>query len=101
MPRSYGGGVVHRHDAVVRCVADIIQNTMGVKTMVEQYIPSLDRIINGRKELAKMDIVFMKDGVAWYVDVVIVTPVFADHGLMHGAANKDVYMLKRAEPYTG
>ena len=94
---KFGGGVVQRHDAVVRCLADIIQNTPGIKTMLEQYVPSLDKMVNGKKELARMDIVFMREGFPCYVDVVIVSPVSSDHGLMNGSANKEGYMLKRAE----
>ena len=58
----YGGGVDHRHAAVARCLADVIQLHSGAKKVfIEQEVPALTRVVNGQSEHARMDLVFTTD----------------------------------------
>ena len=70
-----GRGIVSRHDAIVRCLADIIQKKAGIPTRVEQWIPTMQRTnANGNVEHARLDVVFVQDGQPTYVDVAVVAP---------------------------
>ena len=43
----HGGGVDHRHAAVARCLADVMQSHSGAKVFIEQEVPALTRVVNG------------------------------------------------------
>ena len=54
----YGRGVDRRHEAVARCLVDVIQSHSGTKVFIEQEVPALTRVVNGQSEHARMDLVF-------------------------------------------
>ena len=48
----YGGGVDRRHAAEGRCFADVKQSHSGAKVFIEQEVPALKRVVNGRVSMA-------------------------------------------------
>ena len=93
----HGGGVDHRHAAVGRCLADVIQPHSGVKVFIEQEVPALTRVVNGQTEHARMDLVFNRNGSVTYVDVSIVAPFSCNPSLVSAASTKPGLMAKRAD----
>ena len=89
---------MHRHDAVVRCLADLVQKIGGKQTRVEQWIPTMQRTnARGERECARLDVVFLDNGQPTYLDVAIVAPFSTDPGMLAAAAVKPGYMARRAE----
>ena len=74
-------GVDHRHAAVARCRADVIQTHNGTKVYVEQTVPFLSRLVNNQVEHAREDLVFDSNGITMFINVAIVTPVSSTSGL--------------------
>ena len=93
----FGEGVDRRHAAVGRCLADVIQSHSGVKVFIEQEVPALTRVVNGRTEHARMDLVFNLNGSVTYLDVSIVAPFSCNPSLVSAASTKPGPMAKRAE----
>ena len=93
----YGGGVDRRH-AALGCLADIIQSHSGVKVFIEQEVPALTRVVNGRSEHARMDLVVNLNGSVTYLDVSIVAPFSCSPSLVSAASTKPgLVAKKRAE----
>ena len=92
-----GGGVDRRHEAVGRCLADVIQSYSGVKVFIDQEVPALPRAVNGRTEHARMDLVLNLNGSVTYLDVSIVAPFPCSPSLVSAASTKPGLMAKRAE----
>ena len=93
----YGGGVDRKHAAVGRCLADVIQCHSGVKVFIEQEVLALTRVVNGRTEHARMDLVFNLNGSVTHVDVSIVAPFSCSPSLVSAASTKPGLMAKRAK----
>ena len=93
----YGGGVDRRHAALARCLADIIHSLSGVKVFIEQEVPALTRVVNGKTEHARMDPVFNLNGSITYLEVSIVAPFSCNPSLVSAASTKPGFMAKRAE----
>ena len=87
--------MVHRHGAVVRCLANMKQRYKNVPARVEQWVPTMQRAANG--EQARLDVVFFDNACPAYLDVAIVPPYSADPTLMAAVAAKPGYMARRAE----
>ena len=95
---QFGGGVVRRHDAVVRALATIVQDITRARVAIERRSATLDRQVAGENQEGQMDIIVMNtDGVVQYIDVAIVSPVIANANHLASAGNKDGYAAKRAE----
>lgn len=90
-----GGGVIRRQDAVVRCLANLIQKYKNTQARVGQWVPTMQRTAQGYQ--ARLDVVFFDNACPAYIDVAIVAPYSADPALMASAAAKAGYMARRAE----
>lgn len=88
-------GVVQRHDAVVRCLANLIQTYKNTQARVEQWVPTMQRTAPGNQ--TRLAVVFIDNACPAYLDVAIVAPYSADAALMTAAAAKAGYMARRAE----
>ena len=95
-----GGGVMRRHDAVVRVLASLIHDITRARVVVERRSATLDRMVNGVNQEGQMDIIVMTlDGSVQYIDVAIVSPVIANQTHIANAAVRDGYAARRAENY--
>ena len=94
-----GGGVVQRHSALARCLADLITTLTGVKVHFEPTISSLPREPHpgAQPEGARMDIVFNLYGQTYFFDTAVVTPFSANAGLIATASILPGYMAKLQE----
>lgn len=90
-----GGGVVQRHDAVVRCLAKLIQKYKNTQARVEQWVPTMQRTTQGGQ--ARPDDVFFDNACPADLAVAIVALYSADPALMTSAAANAGYMARRAE----
>ena len=91
-----GGGTVARHDAVVRTLATVITSKAGIPTILEQWIPTMQRTLaNGRREQARLDVVLTLDGQPTYIDVAIVTPCSTKPEDLAAATCKPGHMAKK------
>ena len=70
----YAGGVDRWHEAVTRCLADVVHSHSGTKVFTEQEVRALTRVVNGQREHARVDLVFNLNGSITYLDVSIVAP---------------------------
>ena len=89
-----GGGVDRRHAAVARCLADVIHSQSGTKVFIEQEVPALSRVVNGQRELARMELVFNLNGSVTYLDVSIVDPFSCNPSLVSAASTRAGHMAK-------
>ena len=92
-----GGGVDRRHQAVGRCLADVIQSHSGAKVFIEQEVLALTRVVKGQREHARMDLVFNLNESVTYLDVSIVAPFSCNPSLVSAASTRQGLMAKRAE----
>ena len=81
-----GGGVVQRHDAVVRCLANLIQKYKNTQARVEQWVPTMQRTAQGAQ--ARLDVVFFDNGRPAYLDVAIVPPILSRCGTHDGSGSQ-------------
>ena len=86
---------MQRHDAVVRCLANLIQKYRNTPARIEQWVPTMQRASNG--EQARLDVVLFDNACPAYIDVAIVSPYSADPTLMAAASAKPGHMARRAE----
>ena len=95
---QFGGGVVRRHNAVVRTLATLIHQITGAAVHVERRTEELRRIFRGRLQEGQMDLVVADfGGSTVYIDVTIVSPVLADPHHLAQAAKTPAYAALRAE----
>ena len=93
-----GGGVVKRHDAVLRSLATLITRVTGAAVQIERRTTELRRIFRGRIQEGQMDIITTDlAGARLYIDVTIVSSVVAHAYHLAQAAIKPSYAAGRAE----
>ena len=93
-----GGGVIKRHDAVLRALAGLITRVTGAAVQIERRTTELRRIFRGRIQEGQMDILTTDfTGSRLYIDVTIVSSVVAHAHHLAQAANKPSYAAMRAE----
>ena len=86
--------VDRRHAVVGRCLADVIQSHSGAEVCIEQEVPALTRVVNGRSEHAHMDLVFSLNGSVTYLDVSTVAPFSCNPSLVSAASPKPGLMAR-------
>lgn len=92
-----GGGIILRHDNLVKCIASFVARTLDPKPRMEQILPELARLVAGQTEAARMDVV-VHDGAARHlVDATIVSPLAANDVFCRGCARRDGHAARRAE----
>jgi hypothetical protein len=91
-----GGGLMVRHDGLVRCLAQLCARSLDPKPYMEQVIPELARPVNGQVGQARLDIV-VHDGISRsLVDVVVVSPFAGDRNFRAACARRDGHASRRA-----
>ena len=69
----------------------------GAKVFIEQEVLALTRVVNGRSEHARMDLVFNLNGSATYLDVSIAALFSCNPSLVAAASTRPGHMAKRPE----
>ena len=82
---------------MARCLADVIHSHNGTEVYIEKSIPALIRVVNGRVEHARMDLVFDHNGSTTHLDVAIISPFYSNPALIAAASIRPGHMAKRAE----
>ena len=92
-----GGGLVHRHDGVVRCLGQLMARNLDPRPRLEQIIPELARPVPGQVEQARLDIVGHDGASRVLVDVVVVSALAGDSSFRRACARRDAHVARRAE----
>ena len=92
-----GGGLMVRHDNVVRCIASLAARTVDPRPRIEQIILELARPVAGQVEAARLDVVVHDGAARSLVDAVIVSPLAGDDALRRACARRDGHAARRAE----
>ena len=79
------------------CLADVIHSHSGTKVFIEQEVPALTRVVNGRREHARMDLALNLNGSASYLDVSIFASFSCNPSLVSAASTRPGHIAKRAE----
>jgi len=95
--RAPGGGLISRHDNVVRSVALLAVRYLDRRPKVEQIIPDLARPVAGQVEQARLDVVVHDLTARLLVDVVVVSPLAGDASFRRACARRDGHAARRAE----
>ena len=92
-----GGGLVTRHDGLVRCLGVLAARNLDPKPKLEQVIPELSRPVAGQVEQARLDVV-VHDGLdRLLVDVVVVSALAGDQSFRRACGRRDGHAARRAE----
>lgn len=92
-----GGGLMTRHDSLVRCLGILSARNLDPKPKLEQIIPELARPVMGQIEQARLDVV-VHDGVSrTLVDVVVCSALAGDASFRRACARRDGHAARRAE----
>ena len=90
------GGLIARHDGIVRCIGVLGARALDPRPRLEQIIPELARPVQGQMGQARLDVV-LHDGVARsLVDVVVVSPYSTNAAFMGACARRDGHASRRA-----
>ena len=95
--RAPGGGLMVRHDNMVRCIDALAARTVDPRPRMEQVIPELARLVAGQSEAARMDVIVHVGLARSLVDATIVSPLAGDDCLRRACARRDGHAARRAE----
>ena len=91
-----GGGLMARHDGIVRCLGVLAARNFDPKPKLEQVIPELAQTVHGQIGQARLDVV-IHDGIArMLVDVVVVSPYAGSQSFRVACARRDGHAARRA-----
>ena len=92
-----GGGLVVRHDNLVRCVGVISAQNLDPKPKLEQVVPELSRPVAGQIQQARLDVI-VHDGLSrLLIDAVVVSSLAGDQAFRRACARRDGHAARRAE----
>lgn len=92
-----GGGLMIRHDNMVRCLASLAATTIDPRARTEQIIPELARPVEGQIDTARLDVI-IHDGISRsLIDVVIVSPLAGGAAHRRACARRDGHAARHAE----
>jgi len=92
-----GGGLMTRHDGIVRCVASLISRALDPKPRMEQIIPELAQPVHGQVGEARLDVVAHDGASRHLIDVVVVSAYAGDGSFRRACARRDGHAARRAE----
>jgi len=92
-----GGGLLVRHDNMVRCIATLATRTIDPRPKTEQILPELARLVAGQTEAARMDVIVHDGIVRSLVDATIVSPLAGGDSFRNACARRDGHAARRAE----
>ena len=91
-----GGGLMERHDNVVRCIGQLAARSMDPRPRLEQIIPELAQPVQGQVRQARLDVIVF-DGVSrCLVDVAVVSAYDRDSSFRAACARRDGHAARRA-----
>ena len=91
-----GGGLMMRHDNVVRCVAQLAARNLDPRPKLEQIIPELAQRVHGQVGESRLDVVIFDGTSRSLVDVVVVSPYVQDQSYRRACARRDGHASRRA-----
>ena len=92
-----GGGLVSRHDSLVRCLGLLSARSLDPRPKLEQIIPELARPVAGQVELARLDVVVHDGAARLLIDAVIVSAYASGDSFRRACARRDGHASRRAE----
>ena len=92
-----GGGLMSRHDGLVRCIGLLAARNLDPKPKLEQILPELARPVAGQVEQARLDVVVQDGTERLLVDVVVVSVLAGDASFRRACARRDGHAVRRAE----
>ena len=92
-----GGGLVSRHDSVVRCLGVLSARNLDPAPKLEQIVPELARPVAGQVELARLDVVVHDGASRLLIDAVIVSAYASGEAFRRACAKRDGHASRRAE----
>lgn len=91
-----GGGLMVRHDGLVRCLGVLAARSLDPRPKLEQIIPELARPVQGQINEARLDVI-IHDGISrLLVDVTVVSPYAGDASFTATCARRDGHASRRA-----
>ena len=93
---SPGGGLIHRHDSMVQCLAVLAKRNLDPRARTEQIIPELARPVRGQVGQARLDVIMHNGIERMLVDVVIVSSYAGDANFRAACARRDGHASRRA-----
>ena len=95
--RAPCGGLVVRHDGLVRCLGQLAALNLDPKPKLEQIVPELARPVQGQVEQARLGAVAHDGASRLLVDVVVVSALAGDSPFRKACARRDGHAARRAE----
>ena len=92
-----GCGLMMRHDALVRCIAQLSSRNLDPRPALEQIIPELARPVAGQIGQARLDVVAYDGAARSLIDVVVVSVLAGDDSFRRACARRDGHAARRAE----
>ena len=89
-----GGGLVNRHDRLVRCLGQLSARNLDPRPRLEQILPERSRLVAGQVEQARLDVVVHDGASRILLDAVIVSSYAGDASFRRACARRAV---RRAE----
>ena len=93
---SLGGGLIERHDRVVRCLGVLAARNLDPRPKLEQVIPELARPVAGQIVQARLDVIVHEGTARSLLDVVIVSPYGGNDSFRAACARRDGHASRRA-----
>ena len=92
-----GGGLMVRHDSLVRGMGALISRNFDPRPRLEQIIPELARPVHGQVNDARLDVVAHDGTSRILLDVTVVSPYAGDQSFRRACARRDGHASRRAE----
>ena len=91
-----GGGLVQRHDGIVRCLGSLAARALDPWPKLEQIVPELAQNVPGQAGQARLDVVVHDGTERLLVDVVVVSAYAGDASFRACCARRDGFASRRA-----
>ena len=93
---SYEGGLVSRHDGLVRTLAALAKRHADPRPRLEQVIPQLQVVVAGQIGTARLDVVMHVGARRRLVDVTVVSPHAGSAEFKAACSRRDGHAARRA-----
>ena len=91
-----GGGLIERHDDLVKCVSVLASRALDPRPRLEQVVPELSQPVGGQIGQARLDVILHDGANRMLVDVVVVSPFAGGASYRAACARRDGHSCRRA-----
>lgn len=91
-----GGGLIQRHDSMVRCLGVLASRSLDPRPRLEQIIPELARPVRGQIGQARLDVIAHDGANRLLIDVVVSSPYAGGPEFRAACARRDGHACRRA-----